>query len=115
VVATVIFGTSLNTLISHPALYGWNWTYTLSRGNPTYIPQQRAAAFLDHDPGVAAWTGIYFATLKIDRLTVPVIGASPNAPVGPPILSGHGLYAPGQIVLGGATLAQLHKRLVVLC
>jgi hypothetical protein len=60
---------------------------------------------------VAAWTGIYFATLKIDRLTVPVIGASPNAPVGPPILSGHGLDAPGQIVLGGATLAQLHKHL----
>jgi FtsX-like permease family len=60
---------------------------------------------------VAAWTGVYFGTLKIDGQTVPVIGASPHAPVGPPVLSGHGLDAPGQVVLGAATLAQLHKRL----
>ncbi|HLX88976.1 MAG TPA: FtsX-like permease family protein, partial [Acidimicrobiales bacterium] len=29
VVATVIFGTSLNSLIGRPALYGWNWNYAL--------------------------------------------------------------------------------------
>ena len=110
-IATVTFGASLDTLVSHPALYGWNWTYALcSCGSSTYIPRQRAAALLDHDPAVAAWTGIYFATFKIDGLTVPVIGASPNAPVGPPLLSGHGLAAAGQVVLGPATLAQLHKR-----
>ena len=111
-IATVTFGASLDTLVSHPALYGWNWTYALcSCGSSTYIPRQRAAALLDHDPAVAAWTGIYFATFKIDSLTVPVIGASPNAPVGPPLLSGHGLAAAGQVVLGPATLAQLHKRI----
>ncbi|HTS98549.1 MAG TPA: FtsX-like permease family protein [Streptosporangiaceae bacterium] len=109
VVGTVTFGASLDTLVSHPALYGWNWTYALSAGNPAYISRARAAAALDHDPAVAAWTGIYFATFKIDGLTVPVIGASPNAPVGPPVLSGHGLRAAGQIVLGRATLAQLNK------
>ena len=111
VVATVIFGASLDTLVSHPALYGWNWTYALSAGNPTYIPQQRAAALLDHDPDVAAWTGVYFATLTIDGQTVPVIGASPHAPVAPPILSGHSLDTPEQVVLGAVTLAQLHKHL----
>jgi putative ABC transport system permease protein len=108
-IATVTFGASLDTLVSHPALYGWNWTYALSADNPTYISRQRAAALLDHDPAVAAWTGIYFDTFKIDGLTVPVIGASPNAPVGPPVLSGHGLQGPGQVVLGAATLSQLHK------
>jgi hypothetical protein len=111
VVATVIFGASLNTLVSRPALYGWNWTYALSAGNPTYVSQQRAAALLDHDPDVAAWTGVYFATLKIDGQTIPVIGASPRAPVAPPILSGHGLDTPRQVVLGALTLAQLHKTL----
>lgn len=111
VVATVIFGASLDTLVSHPALYGWNWTYALSAGNPTYIPQQHAAALLGHDPDVAAWTGVYFATLKIDGQTVPVIGASPHAPVAPPILSGHSLDTPEQVVLGAVTLAQLHKHL----
>jgi FtsX-like permease family len=108
-VATVTFGASLDTLVSHPALYGWNWTYALSSGYPTYIPRPRAAAVLDHDPAVAAWTGVYYATFKMDGLTVPVIGASLRAPVGPPVLTGHGLEAPGQVVLGSATLAQLHK------
>jgi FtsX-like permease family len=110
-VATVTFGASLDTLVSHPALYGWNWTYALSAGNPTFISQQGAAALLDHDPSVAAWTGVYFATFKVDGQTVPVIGASLNAPVGPPTLSGHGLDAPGQIVLGAATLTELHKHI----
>src|SRR5205814_8426233 len=53
VVATVTFGASLDTLVSHPALYGWNWTYALSAGNPTFVAEARAAALLDHDPGVA--------------------------------------------------------------
>jgi hypothetical protein len=108
-IATVTFGASLGTLVSHPRLYGWNWTYDLSAGNPTFIPRPRAAALLDHDPAVAAWTGIYFATFKIDGQTVPVLGESPRAPVGPPVLSGRGLDAAGQIVLGPVTLAQLHK------
>ena len=98
-VATVTFGSSLQTLVSHPALYGWNWTYDLSSGI-TYIPRERAAALLDHDSDVAAWTGIYYATAQIDHQTVPVIGMSPGAPIGPPLLSGHGLRGPGQLVLG---------------
>ena len=109
-IATVTFGASLGTLVSHPALYGWNWTYDLSAGNPTFISRPRAAAVLDHDRAVAAWTGIYFATFKVDGQTVPVLGESPRARVGPPVLSGHGLDGAGQIVLGPATVAQLHKR-----
>lgn len=109
VVATVIFGASLDTLVSHPGLYGWNWTYSLTAGNPTFVSQHRAAALLDHDPEVAAWTGVYFDTLDIDGQTVPVIGASPHAAVAPPILSGHGLDAPSQVVLGAVTMARLHK------
>jgi len=27
---TFTFGASLNNLVSHPALYGWNWDYELS-------------------------------------------------------------------------------------
>jgi len=33
--ATATFGSSLATLVSHPALYGWNWTYALASGTPT--------------------------------------------------------------------------------
>jgi len=109
-VATVTFGSSLDTLVSHPALYGWNWTYALSSGTPTFISRPRAAALLDHDHAVAGWTGIYYGTFRIDGLTVPVIGQSPRASVGPPLLAGHGLQAANQVVLGAATLADLHAR-----
>ena len=34
VVATLTFASSLGTLVSHPALYGWNWSYALD-------PEQR--------------------------------------------------------------------------
>jgi hypothetical protein len=110
VVATVTFGASLQTLVSHPALYGWNWTYDLSSG-VTYIQRAHAAALLDHDPDVAAWTGIYYGTARIDGQTVPVIGMSPGAPVGPPMLSGHALDGRDEVVLGRATLRQLGKRI----
>lgn len=110
VTGALTFGASLHTLVSHPPLYGWNWNYELATpeggGN---IPQQQAAQLLDHDPYVAAWTGVYFSILRIDGQTVPILGESPNAPVGPPLLTGHALEAPDQAVLGATTLAQLHK------
>lgn len=43
-------------------------------------------------------------------MTVPVIGMSPGAPVGPPILSGHAVAAGDELVLGPATLRQPGKR-----
>jgi len=110
VVATLTFGASLHTLVSRPELYGWNWNYELSGGGGVgAVPQQQSAALLDKDPDVAGWTGVYVATLQIDGQTQPVLAGSPNAPVNPPLLSGHGLAASNQVVLGGATLAQLHK------
>ena len=106
--ATVTFGASLTTLVSHPALYGWNWTYALSSGVIT-VNHNQTTAVLDHDPEVAAWTGVWFGTAQIDGVTVPVLGTDTNAPVAPPLLSGHGLQGPGQVVLGAMTLAELHK------
>ena len=38
VVATVTFGASLDTLVSHPALYGWNWSYELVRNGGATSP-----------------------------------------------------------------------------
>jgi hypothetical protein len=111
VVATVTFGTSLNTLVSHPALYGWNWNYELeSAEGGGYIPAQEAIQLLSRDADVAAWTGVFFDSLRIDGQTVPIIGETPPSSVGPPIQSGHTLQTRNQIVLGATTLADLHKR-----
>jgi hypothetical protein len=108
-VATVTFGASLDSLVSHPALYGWNWDYMLVSGGD--IPEQDVNRLLRHDPYVSQFSGVYTATLAIDGLNVPVLGEDPGATVSPPVLSGHGLGTSGEVVLGAVTLAQLHKQL----
>ena len=108
VAATLTFGSSLQTLVSHPPLYGWNWSYALQQASGGNIPPQ-VETLLNHDPDVAAWAGFHFANAQIDGLTVPIVLESADAKVTPPILSGHTLQANDQIVLGAATLAQLHK------
>ena len=111
VVATVTFGSSLNTLVSHPALYGWNWNYDIDGGGGLGdIPGPAAAKLLDADPLVRSWTGVYYSTLHLDGVNVPVMGATPGATVAPPLLSGHGLQASNQVVLGASTLRSLHKQ-----
>ena len=112
VVATLTFGASLDTLVSHPPLYGWNWSYAVSAVEGIgAIPQQQVGASLRHDPDVAAWTTVSFVTADLDGQAVPVLFGRPRAALAPPVLSGHPVNGPGQIVLGPATLAQLHKRL----
>ena len=59
---------------------------------------------------MAASTGVYFLTVQVDGQTVPAVLSPTRPAVAPRLLSGHGLDGPGQIVLGPATLAQLHKQ-----
>ncbi|MFI5034979.1 MAG: FtsX-like permease family protein [Acidimicrobiales bacterium] len=106
-VSTLTFASSLNTLVSSPPLYGWNWNYVLSASNNLPLKVQ---SMLQHDPRVAAWSGVDYTDAQIDGRIVPILLARPGAPVMPPILSGHGLRTNHQIVLGAATMAMLGKR-----
>ena len=107
VVATLTFGSGLSTLVSHPALYGWNWTYALfSESGPDVHPQ--AVTLLEHDPEVAAFSEASTADPEVDGRSVPAIFERAGAPVAPPIISGHAVQANHQIVLGAATMRQLH-------
>ncbi len=108
VVVTLTFASGLNTLVSHPALYGWDWNYML---NPSDDVPPQTLTVLDHDPDVAAWTGANLANAQIDGQSFPILLSSTNAALTPPILSGHRLEAKNEIVLGAATLAALHKHL----
>jgi hypothetical protein len=74
------------------------------------IPGQAAAKLLNADRQVEAWTGVSYSTLQLDGINVPVMGATPGAAIAPPLLSGHGLEGPQQVVLGAQTLGELHKR-----
>jgi putative ABC transport system permease protein len=110
IVTSLTFGASLNALVSRPSLYGWNWDYALLSGfsGAQDLPAAQTSALLNHDPAVAHWTGVYFESAQVDRRAVPVLAMSPGGSVGPSVLSGHGLTAPSQILLGPATLAALH-------
>ena len=112
VVTTLTFGNSLQTLVSNPSLYGWNWTYVLNPvgaggGNVPHV----AFSMLKHDKDVAAYAGMSYNDMEMDGQEVPFLIANEDAAVTPPILSGHGVDGAHQVVLGAATMAQLHKRL----
>jgi hypothetical protein len=109
VVATLTFGSSLNTLISHPPLYGWNWDYALTSSSGSVPPQ--STKLLNGDPFVAAWSPTAFPNIQIDGVTVPVLAMPSHSKVSPPLLSGHEVDARNQIVLGATTMQQLHKTL----
>ena len=109
VTSTLTFGSGLHTLVTHPPLYGWNWNYAL--GSTSDVPPQ-TVSLISRDPAVAASTGVSFVELRIDGLNVPTLADSQLGPtLSPPILSGRTIEHKDEIVLGAATLAQLHARL----
>jgi len=109
VVATLTFGSGLQSLVSHPSLYGWDWTYLLDPTN-TFPPQ--AGALLDHDRDVAAWAPYDYNDVEVDGQNVPMLfQRTRRPPISPPIVSGHGVDASNQVVLGAATMAALHTHL----
>jgi hypothetical protein len=108
VVTTLTFASGLSTLVSHPALYGWNFSYSI---NPTNDVPPGAVTLLNHDPDVAAWSGYDYTDLQINGQTFPVLMTGNREKVFPPLLAGHEVDGDDQIVLGAATMAELHKRI----
>lgn len=111
VAATLTFSSSLDTLVTRPALYGWNWTVALTAaGGVGVMPEAKTKSELNSDPDVVAWSGADYAQLRVDGKTESILGITPGAKVAPPLLSGHGVESPGQVVLGPETMSELHKR-----
>jgi len=111
-VTTITFGASLDSLVSHPPLYGWNWDYAMLSGfgGAEDLPGHQIATFLNADRYVQAWAGLNVVKMTLDGQQVQGVAARPGARVTPPILSGHGLDAANEVVLGQSTLVQLHKK-----
>jgi hypothetical protein len=107
VVATLTFASGLRTLVNRPALYGWDWGYTLI-GNSNVPPDALSA--LQRDPSVQAWAGYIAVTTTVDGRSVPVLIATNSLSVTPPLVAGHQISSTGQILLGRATLSALNKR-----
>jgi hypothetical protein len=107
VVTTLTFASGLSNLVSHPPLYGWNWNYAL---NPSSNVPPSATALLSKDPRIKNWSGANYTDAEIDGQLVPILLMNTRPKVSPPILAGHTIDTNGQIVLGSATLALLHKK-----
>jgi hypothetical protein len=111
-ISTITFGASLDHLVSTPRLYGWNWSYALSGGDGGGggdIPAHQATTMLAHDHYLSAWSAVYFSSVIIDGQEVAAMSVTPGALVQPPLLDGHGLQQPDEVVVGALTLASLHK------
>jgi hypothetical protein len=133
IITAVVFGASLDGLVSHPARYGWNWEVLIQNqgGYGTFLTSANPASFhggdgsvdrlVESEHGVAGWSTFGFTQLQIDGQTVPVLGlATHRGAVEPPTVSGRPLNAStryrlgtapqkvsDQIELGATTLRQL--------
>jgi hypothetical protein len=136
VVTAVIFGASLDGLVSHPSRYGWNWDVLIQSegGYGAFVTSANPATFhggdgaldqvMSSQHGVAGWSTFAFAQLVIDGQTVPALGLTTHqGAVEPPTDSGSRIDASGsfrlgamtqivpkQIELGSTTLRQLGKQ-----
>jgi hypothetical protein len=111
VVMAVVFGASLNGLVTHPARYGWNWTLLMdTEGGYGSWPPSQMDKLVSGQPGVTGWSTFAFTQIPIDGQEVPALGLTRHlGSVQPPTTSGHPLSGPLQIELGTVTLRALGK------
>lgn len=107
---TLIFGSSLQSLVDRPSLYGWNFTYALDSTIGIASTPSSTSALLRHDPKVVAWNSVLFYEVQFNGVVVPTMVEPSSASVAPPQLTGHAVRNVDQVVLGPDTLAALHKR-----
>jgi hypothetical protein len=109
-IAALTFGASLDHLVARPRLGGWDWDVALvdSQGYGNTNPAA-TTEILGSDPDVTQWGGAFYGADEFDGVKVPLLGIDPGSPVIPPIRAGRMIVRPGEIVLGTASLAQLHK------
>ena len=107
----VVFGASLNGLVTHPARYGWNWTLLMdTQGGYGSWPVSQMDKLVNGQPGVIGWSTFGFTQVPIDGQNVPALGLTRHlGSVQPPTTSGHLIGGPLQIELGTVTLRELGK------
>ena len=111
VVAAVVFGASLITMVGTPHQYGQNWDqqFDLEFGA---IPAGLGAKLVSADPAVTQYAAGDYGELTVDGKIVAAIGINPVRGGGYlTLLSGRAPAAPGEIALGAQTLRALHRQL----
>jgi hypothetical protein len=109
VVAALTFGSSLRHLVATPALYGWTGdAVVFDDGGYGNMDPEAASAALAEDDDVEAWAAARFEVATAEGRAVPAMSYLPlRGDLAPPILDGHGLQGPDEVVAGSRTLDQL--------
>ena len=110
VVASVLFGTNLASVVRSPDRYGWPWQMAVITGGGYGDTQADAvAASLDQRPEVVDYTLLGFdPAAQIKGRPVPTIFTDSDPARSPlPVVEGRTALRPGEVVLGRQTAADL--------
>jgi hypothetical protein len=109
--ASLVFGASLITLIDTPHRYGQNWSQELDL-QFAGVPATMISKIMATQPAVRGYAGGDYGQLDIDGQAVPAIGIDPLRGRGfLTLLAGHRPSGPGQVVLGERTLRAVHRHI----
>ena len=109
--AALVFGASLITLIRTPHRYGQNWNQELDL-QFAGVPAAMLSKVMAAQPTVRGYAGGDYGQLDIGGQAVPAIGIDPLHGRGfLTLLAGHPPTGPGQVVLGERTLRALHRHI----
>ncbi len=109
-VAAIVFGTSLDGLVSTPRLYGQTWDTQIDFSFGA-VPAQAARSFLASDHDIAALAGGNYGSVQLGGQLVPAVGVAPlHGRIDYALLHGRSPVGADEIALGGRTLAGLHAK-----
>lgn len=109
VAAAGVFGASLARLVATPARYGQAWDVSAD-GDFSPVPDQ-VLARVTTTPDLNYALGVH-GEMVVGGVRIPAIAVAPGRGplLFPTLLEGHPPSRPGEVVLGTATLADLHRR-----
>lgn len=109
--ALLVFATNLDRMVATPALQGWTWDVYVANLNDDAAVDEAVAALRDN-PRVESYIGFGSGPVVVDGVSSYGSATGRGDPeAGPQVTEGRLATAPGEVVLGRQTLADLDKEI----
>ncbi len=111
VIAALVFGASLHSLVTNPSRYGWNWDRILmAEAGYGSLEPSVMQRLVNREPTITGWSLLAFRAVTINGASVPAIGLDRRKRrVEPTRRSGRAVSDDHEIALGAITLEQLGR------